>query len=297
MSTQDTIDKLQGLLERVQRNARASRPVASRSSLVGTEQAQASTYARPESSPPIEITELELLEEDDIIDITADDELAAPLQSSEEISEFDLDQFAEEEEEPPASSRRPKVAASMDEALAGAAELEREVPLKTPPPESGRQIASSPPGAQQPVPLPDLSGLGAADAVDELLGRPASPTLGQLGETVELDEPTSAPLELEHAAPPPSESRSSDDLEASLPGGQAAGAYDADLAPPSRARGDLAELRQREGAAEPELTSKVYQRPLAAPKSPAATFVERRPAFEPSTFLELLDASLALRTR
>ncbi len=84
-----------------------------------------------EVSAPVEpepIEELELLDEEEFVNLT-DAEMEA--------------------EEPPASSRRPKAAESMDEALAGAAEqldMEegREIPLKTPPPESGPQAAPPP---------------------------------------------------------------------------------------------------------------------------------------------------------
>ena len=59
------------------------------------------------------------------------------------------------DDEPPASSQRSRIAGTMDEALARAAEqiqLEegREVPLKTPPPESGPQ-AALPAGIHAPV--------------------------------------------------------------------------------------------------------------------------------------------------
>jgi hypothetical protein len=93
-------------------------------------------------------------------------------------------------EEPPASSRRAKLPAdSMDAALTDAAEQlegEREVPIKTPPPESGPQEAVPPPQALQAPPVPD---------VDELLERP----MARVAERT----PSPAEVEIAEAEPPP----------------------------------------------------------------------------------------------
>lgn len=333
MSTEGRIHKLEGLLERVQRNAQRARaavpspaPVEEPSSEPELELAAPVAPSEPPLSPvddsvdellnapaqapevaarlPVEtIAEVELLEEDDIIDITPEDELAPPA-AQEEPGAFDLDRFTEDEE-PPASSRRPKVAANMGEALAGAAAdlEEREAPLMTPPPESGRQIATSPPGPLQQAPPPaDLAALRGDQDVDELLSSappPAGPTPEQLGQTVELGEPTAAELELEQTIAGTAPSRHEEELEVTLPGSPVAGSYDAELAPPSGARADLerrqvkAEPKAEAQPAETELSSQVYQRAPVAAKSPV-TFVERAAASEPSTFLGLLDASLAL---
>jgi hypothetical protein len=79
---------------------------------------------------------------------------------------------------PPDSSRRPRVAGSIDEALAKVtADTELEIPLKTPPPESGKQ----PTEGVYTAPVPSA----------------AVPTAEQLGETLELEAPTVADLELD----------------------------------------------------------------------------------------------------
>jgi hypothetical protein len=79
---------------------------------------------------------------------------------------------------PPDSSRRPRVAGTIDEALADATTgTELEIPLKTPPPESGKQPAE---------------GVYATSVPSA-----ARPTAEQLGETLELEEPTVAKLELD----------------------------------------------------------------------------------------------------
>lgn len=287
-TTEERIHRLEGLLERVRRNARRvpgafaatpePAPAVARPSPPRDEAADTRLNASPEP-PPAMALDAELLEEDDIIDITPDDELEPSPAPRKEMGSFDLERFTEDDE-PPASSRRPKVAGSMNEALAGAAAdlEEREAPLKTPPPESGRQIATAPPGPLQPPPA-DLSALRSDRDVDELLG--PGPT--QPGATAQ----TSAAA------------RESDaELEATLPEpAAAAGEYKAGLAPPADARFELEQrrpIRPDLPGADPELTSQVYERASLSPKPPAA-FIERPAAPEPSTFLELLDASLGLR--
>ncbi len=253
------------------------------------------------------------------MDLTAD-EIGAEEIGAEEIAatgpELEEDIFFEDEEEiePPASSRRPKVAASMDEALAGAAELEmdqgREVPLKTPPPESGRQVAGPPPqGLHQPAPPADFG-----SDVDDLLeadissgtqhAKPAVPTPEQLGQTIDLEEGAGVPLELDAPVQPPEPTRA-EELEAPLPPREAHGSYSAGLAPPPEARAELEARRRRE--AEPpaapsapppappgEVKPEIVQRPAVAASGPAAQFLAAHREFKPESFLELLDASLSL---
>jgi hypothetical protein len=173
------------LLERVQRNAGRPRAVAAQASAQVVEEttivsdldedtaaqaipplpeppppvmtASEPTWDEPEAAPELEVVELELGEEE-IVDITDVDDI-------EEIPEAPTG-LELSTEEPPASSRRP-IAANMSEALAGAADSAdadvddgREIPLKTPPPESGPQAA--------PPPSPQAS----TEELDELIGEP-----------------------------------------------------------------------------------------------------------------------------
>ena len=212
ISSQDQIARLKGLLERVQRNAGAPRgraaaltsptpapepeadeeeePEPAMAAPMAAAQAfEETTMVRAIEEPSEEVLveiseptleEVELLEEE-IVDITD-----APPEAEVEIEE-------PEEEELPASSRRP-IAASMSEALADAAdsvELDegREIPLKTPPPESGPQ-AAPPPAHALAAPL-----LPLVEEAD-IMSRPHHPTVAQLGATVELEEGGDAELEL-----------------------------------------------------------------------------------------------------
>ncbi len=317
MSVEQQIEKLQGLLERVQKNAALPRPAAPAPAMVAAEAELA--VEQPVAEEPIEDVELY---DDEIVDLTADEvgaEEIAAVEVGEEIAaeeppemaveemvpqgpEIEEDIFFEDEDEiePPASSRRPKVAASMDEALAGAAELEmdqgREVPLKTPPPESGRRIATPPVGLHQPAPPVDLDA-----GVDELLeadissgtqhAKPAGPTPEQLGQTIDLEEAEGAPLELDSPPPPPEPTRP-EVLEAPLPPRQAQGpGFTQPL--PTRVEPEArreAEAPAPAGKVEPE----VVERPAVAASGPAAEFVAAHRDFKPESFLDLLDASLKL---
>ena len=105
---------------------------------------------------------------------------------------------AQASEPPPLdSSRRPRVAGSIDEALAEVtAGTELEIPIKTPPPESGKQPTEGVYAAAVP----------SAATV---------PTAEQLGDILELEEPTVADLELDlgHAKSEPVK----EELELELP--------------------------------------------------------------------------------
>lgn len=178
--SQVQVAKLRGLLERVQRNAGRPRAVAAQASAEVVEEttivqdleedtaeqpippmppvmaASEPTWDEPEAAPELEVVELELGEEE-IVDITDVDDI-------EEIPETPTG-LELSTEEPPASSRRP-IAANMSEALAGAADSAdpdvdegREIPLKTPPPESGPQAA--PPSPQ-----------ASSAEIDDLIGEP-----------------------------------------------------------------------------------------------------------------------------
>ena len=195
------LEKLNALLDRVRQNAATPRPA--RVSAAGEEPA-------PEIEVSAEATDIEDLDlsDDEIVDITdADIESMPP-------------------EEPPASSRRPIApAATMEEAISEAAEQiqmqdGREVPLVTPPPESGPQEAPMPPAdALRSPSVPELSA-AEADGVDSLLDpTPADsgPSPSQIGQTVELDDSGSSQLELDEplgAAPPRAPAKSGPALSA-----------------------------------------------------------------------------------
>lgn len=254
--------------------------------------------AQLSSLPPEELSE------DDLLDVTT----LPPAPAQEEITHIaaagnthqgvDIDFDAQDEA--PASSRRSKVAESLDQALSGAAErLEdgREVPVKTPPPESGPQEAALPLQIEQPG-VPELTSL------EQDLPAEAGPTAEQLGDTIELGVPSRVPIELD-----PQQSLKSpqletpDELEVSLPRRELpSGMYDSSLnaSPPAEARAEAAEP-----AVTPPTDRPPAYPPLAAPLSAETTarpavggisvarVIPARPAATRS-FLETLDAALAL---
>ncbi|MBX3125109.1 MAG: hypothetical protein KF718_00250 [Polyangiaceae bacterium] len=289
----DQIARLEALLARVQKNSAQPRPVRpALSAAAATEPAPepepahpvepmlepeplepvaaeevAIEMAEPEivsEAPAIEmgvesIEDLDLLD-DDIVDIT-DTPSAAPEAAF----------AAEEPEEPPASSRRPRAAANMTEALEGVADqldLEgRQIPIVTPPPESGPQAAPPVPPMVQPPPPADLArSAGMDDLLDDQFAPPlGGPTPEQLGGTVEL-EAGGASLEIDEpdfqeSAPPPQSS------------------------PRATSRPLV--------APEPEpIEAELVARPIPPPDQAPAAFASR--SFRPETFIELLEASLSL---
>jgi hypothetical protein len=332
VSTQDTIAKLEGLLERVQRNAQVPRGiVAGATSEAESEPMDsdapyqvsgsdaetlkpdvaaaipivaAPVHPAPLVNEPIEAPapeagsapELEVVEEefdeddledvelleDDIVEISAEDELI-----EEDDLGIDVEVDDDDEESAPISSRRPIAPASLDEALSGAAESlddeddDLEAPLKTPPPESGPQAS---------IPVGELT-----------------LTEAQLGGAVDLEEATAAPIELDSPPPPVASTSVEDDLEVSLPLNTSASEYKEDLAPPSRAGDELEAHRRRQAKRERALASTgagaqitgeeplkadVTARPAASTTRVAVSVGDRTTA--PSTFIELLDSSLDL---
>jgi hypothetical protein len=303
----------------------------------------------------------EELLEDDIVEMSptagAPVEAVVPAQRS-ALDDVDLNfddedemQPGASEEEPPASSSRSKIAGTMDEALARAAEqMEiqegREVPLKTPPPESGPQAAVALPAGIHAPPAPDIDELLEADILPAHgVSAHSVPTTEQLGQTIDLEEARGPHLELDHpvAAAPHLADSPSEELEITLPQREFGGGYQDDLMPPPEARQDLdahmqlvgddaipappeslaqypslqpsastsgtfaAPIPQTvttespseavsmvtiEAPAHAEFAPELLARPELGP-SPVAKFI-RADAPRPSTFLELLDASLSL---
>ncbi len=281
------------------------------------------TTATRESAPEVTVAAIEAEAEPIGTEELSEDDLVEVTEGTPPPTDVDID-FEDEDEQPPASSQR-KVASSMDEALAAAAEqldAEREVPLKTPPPESGPQEAPAPLGMAAPA-APDVDALlgGELDIptrADAGLAT-AGPTAEQLGQTIDLEEARGPALELaEHRvstpAPPAME-----ELEAALPGPTLIGGYDASLEPPPEARDELEAHRRRQeddiapppeslatlpsvqpGAQVAEIVPifqasagpEVIARP--APAGSPESFGAVRETFRPSSFVELLDASLGL---
>jgi hypothetical protein len=163
-----------------------------------------------------------------------------------------------QEAAPADSSRRPRVAASIDEALAEATgDSETEIPIKTPPPESGRQPTEGPYTATAP-------------------GALASPTAEQLGETLELEEPTSEEIELDLIAE--EEPSEPEELEVELP-----------------ARPSMLELPDESATAEGEIFESAHRAPehsqvLATPDEIEADDIEEVDA-EPTDNTLLSDPS------
>ena len=227
----------------------------------------------------------EELLEDDIVDMTGTESAAPPPQHSLDELNFDDDEHraAAGDDEPPSSSSRSKVAGSLDEALARAAaqvDLEegREVPLKTPPPESGPQAATAlPVGMQAPLP-PDIEDLLEADIQPKGGVHSAMPTAEQLGQTIDLEEARGPSLELDHppafVPEPLQEDLSSEELEVTLPGREFVGGYQHDLLPPPEAQQELEAHRQRLGEAEavPPPPESLAQLPSLQPAAPSGGF-------------------------
>jgi hypothetical protein len=204
----------------------------------------------------------EELLEDDIVEMSPS-EVEADAQAASNLDDLNFDdddpgRGADRDtpsDEPPASSSRHRVAGTMDEALARAAEqIEhdegREVPLKTPPPESGPQAAMAlPVGIHAPL-APDIEELLEADILPVGGVNADLPTTEQLGQTIELEEARGPHLELDsaHAAPAALQQElPNEELEVTLPRREFGGGYQHDLMPPPEARQELDAHRQRFG--------------------------------------------------
>jgi hypothetical protein len=337
VSARDQIARLEGLLDRVRKNAAKVRPVAERRAPapeVGTPvppmpdaaplaaapphapkpltpaappvaagpppvavappvevpawrpEPGSSVQQRPPSAPPEELSD------DDLLEVTTIPPAAAAEEPAQDLS-VDVD-LSMEDEEPPVSSSRSKVAATIDEALATVAESEeeREVPVKTPPPESGPQAAGPPPVGLDAAGVPDVDALEA-----DMMGPPSmGPTAEQLGETIELEAPRGPTLEIDvsvSGVPARVPERPPEELEVSLPRGQMpSGLYDLPpAAPPAHVTPAAPAVEERTSSAPPE------PRPTARPELGAAEIARvvlgNRPAVS-HTFLDVLDRSLAL---
>jgi hypothetical protein len=263
----------------------------------------------------------EELSEDDLVEVT---------EGTPQPAATDVDIDFDDVDEPPASSHRSRVASSMDEALAAAAaeqlDAEREVPLKTPPPESGPQAAPMPMGIAAPS-APDVDALLGGELeiptrADSGISAAQGPTTEQLGQTIDLEEARGPSLELaEQKGSDAPAAPAIEELEAPLPGPTLVGGYDENLQPPPEARDELeAHLRRQDDDIPPPPES-LAQYPSVQPQAPAPeivpvyaaapadpevvarplptgspeSFGSVRETFRVSSFVELLDASLGLR--
>lgn len=213
------------------------------------------------------------------------------------------------EEAPPASSKRPSAQ------LRGEDEQRAEppAPVLTPPPESGPQELSA----------AELGAKAEALEVDLALKQPKVPreaTIEQLGNTVELEEATSAELELAPtSAPVIRKPEPVSEMEAELPTSappevfaqRAPAAVKEPVQPaagqPSPAEAEAAEqpitavrlippsLRTEAASHAIEVHPVTFGGPMA--QGQAAAFVGAARSFAPESFAELLDATLSLGER
>lgn len=251
----------------------------------------------PALTPAAEAEEYgaEELGEDDLISVPPGprESVAPAPEITATAAEDDLDFDEEEEDEVPASSKRPISTAPSFESVA-----EREAPFKTPPPESGPQEALPPPAILEAPRLPEIRETFGSDiSVRAEVG----PTPEQLGDTIDLPEPSRAPLELDVAAapvapidiePPPV----SEELEVTLPRRESVGVYDAGLSPPAGARDELRRYEEQAAPVEPGApveASGIVSRPELSGVV-VSRFSAAARAFTPKSFVELLDASLGL---
>ena len=248
--------------------------------------------ARPSTMPPMEISDDDLLE---VTTLPPEAEVTVESRSPSVEDDDDIDVDVEEENAPVSSSRF-KVPGTLDEALTHAAQLEgeREIPIKTPPPESGPQEALPLTGLEAPR-FPDVDQLEA-----DLMPPPSmGPTAEQLGETIELEAPRGPELEIDVAAsaeprtePPPEE------LEVTLPrASMPSGLYDVNVAapppelvvPPEAPAAELREVVTAPAQVVDPGPERITRPPLGATDVAEVTLTT---PLAPKTFVELLDASL-----
>lgn len=330
VTAQEQIAKLESLLERIRRNAVKPRPV-----VAAPIQAELVEAAKPEpaapppkpaaipvaEAPPIAAEEVSLealgakearsaappaarervqsadMEELEIVEIASDVVELAPDASASAGSDAAL------EEPVPESAPRPAVQS---------VEVEIEPPIKTPPPESGRQAVTPPPAMPEPrVPVIerrdddfDEDDLVEAENVSApiSIGTSSSPTSAQIGETVHI-EAAPEKKEVELAAASPAPAQRVDPLAATVPDARAALGFAKTVpdaqSPFVEAVRATTETRAEEPAKGAEAVAEaapalVVERP-PLDVAHAAEVILTKPARVPETFLELLDQSLELR--
>jgi hypothetical protein len=325
VTVQEQIAKLESLLERIRRNAAAPRPAAVRAApapvapvriaeppaapeevsleSIGATEAQPQAEPLRERVQSADMEELEVVELGEVVELSPGDTHAAS------------GDIADTLEEP--------VPESAPRAAVQSVEVELEPPVKTPPPESGRQAVTPPPAIAESRPAsaddfdeddllePDRSGSPIP------IVSPGSPTMAQLGDTVPLEgtSPSTAAADLElhsEVKPEPSgvaPSRRVDPLAATVPDLRTALSL-AQTAPDLRSPFADAVRATTEAIAEeqPKVEAKAEPAAPAAATAPqlvverpaitaphAAEVVVEKPRKVPETFLDLLDESLSLR--
>jgi hypothetical protein len=236
------------------------------------------------------------------------------------------------EEEPPISSQRPRLVSGLEDTLSDSG---TDAPLMTPPPESGPQEAPSPPPQGLFAPsLPNVDSLLDDSAGPISRAAPGEgPSPEQIGESVELDEQEGPSIELAEAATTTVSVPPNEELEATLDAPPSAGIYDEALMPPPGARDELEAHDRRfspsgmpaasadatsslpaEASLRPAFPNEAHAAPYVPPSTAEASgfaapevfspampsggapeFRMPAPSFQPQSFLELLDASIALR--
>ena len=264
---------------------------------------EVSTLELVESEPPDALTE------SDLVDMPSELLQSVPAPSAGAW----LSQ-SPSEDEPPISSQRPRLPSDLEANLQARSESaagdEGDVPLLTPPPESGPQEA--PPGGLFAPGVPDVDNL-RAEAPPMSQGADYGPTPEQIGESVELEERGGPALELDIARARPETVPPKEELEALLNPPPSVGIYDESLLPPPEARAELVAHDRRfssarQAGAESGSLSFTSEGPVAendgtapevfTPALASGGAPELRvsmASFRPQTFVELLYASLALR--
>lgn len=210
---------------------------------------------QPEATPaPASAAPADRLEPVDLIE-------EGPAELEPVLDEETGDQLAPDEERAPISSRRPRAPETTDDGLDDVAvevAFEQDVPLKTPPPESGRQqvapieVSPSPPPPKLEPASDDLEmAIPVSAAPPPPPPRAPMPSIEQLGGTIDLAAGDSD-VALELAAPKPAPmQRSSGEMEAVLPPAVGGGTYTPELAPPPEAVEDLARHDRNVGRSVP----------------------------------------------
>lgn len=239
-------NRLQALLARVQQNSALPRraPTAATSVPISPAPALSAGAGAPARPTSTKATVPVPLE----LDEPGLDSIAPP-SAGRPGNELDLD-------EPPESGSSPVRATPLLEALDDA-----DHPPLTPPPESGEE------------PAPKVA-----------IPRDPGPTMAQLGQTIALEEATSAALELDERVAPPSR-RGIDQLEMVPPVAN----YSEELPLPENAREELDRVRLGQST---EVGPTVHVRPVLSTN--VVDFVSAVRSYQPETFVELLDASLRL---
>lgn len=242
MNVQDRIQKLESLLGRIRTNGARARVRASVGAVEDAAVAAPSFPApvslepplaseRPEPPPDIDVAPAEIEELDmmdvDIVELGEDAAAATSAAPADDASLESLDE--------PIPESAPRAASPA---------YDEEPPVKTPPPESGRQatVASWDEPTAADENFGDDDGLEADLSGVQMSDRAVAvgPTMEQLGETVELEGADAPPAVLELDAPVAAGDQDvPDELELPLPEQGFPGAYDGALSPPAEASADL----------------------------------------------------------